>query len=71
MKMKKRRVNTTQNGFVGAGGGWGGCVLFCFRRGGGGGGGGGWSKTRPGSFGSGKHTRYPLYRRMGGPQDDP
>jgi len=30
--------------------------------------GGGWSTTRPGRFTSGKETRYPLYRRLDGPQ---
>ena len=30
--------------------------------------GGGWSTPRPGRFTSGKETRYPLYRRLGGPQ---
>ena len=29
--------------------------------------GGGWSTPRPGLFTSGKETRYPLYRRLGGP----
>ena len=28
----------------------------------------GWSTPRPGRFTSGKETRYPLYRRLGGPQ---
>jgi hypothetical protein len=28
---------------------------------------GGWSTQRPGRFTPGKETRYPLYRRMGGP----
>jgi hypothetical protein len=31
--------------------------------------GGGWSTPRPGRFTSGKETRYPLHRRLGGPQD--
>jgi hypothetical protein len=30
--------------------------------------GGGWSTLRPGRFTPGKETRYPLYRRLGGPQ---
>ena len=30
--------------------------------------GGGWLTPRPGRFTPGKDTRYPLYRRMGGPQ---
>jgi hypothetical protein len=30
--------------------------------------GGGWSAPRPGRFTPGKDTRYPLYRRLGGPQ---
>jgi hypothetical protein len=30
--------------------------------------GGGWSIPRPGRFTPGKETRYPLYRRLGGPQ---
>ena len=30
--------------------------------------GSGWSTPRPGRFTPGKETRYPLYRRMGGPQ---
>jgi hypothetical protein len=30
--------------------------------------GGGWSTPRPGHFTPGKETRYPLYRRLGGPQ---
>jgi hypothetical protein len=30
--------------------------------------GGGWLKRRPGRFTSGKETRYPLCRRLGGPQ---
>ena len=30
--------------------------------------GGGWSTPRPGRFIPGKETRYPLYRRLGGPQ---
>jgi hypothetical protein len=30
--------------------------------------GGGWSTPRPGRFTPGKETRYPLYRRLGGPQ---
>jgi hypothetical protein len=29
---------------------------------------GGWSTSRPGRFTPGKETRYPLYRRLGGPQ---
>jgi hypothetical protein len=29
---------------------------------------GGWSTPRPGRFTLGKETRYPLYRRLGGPQ---
>ena len=29
---------------------------------------GGWSMPRPGCFTPGKETRYPLYRRLGGPQ---
>jgi hypothetical protein len=29
---------------------------------------GGWSTPRPGRFTPGKETRYPLYRRLGGPQ---
>jgi hypothetical protein len=29
---------------------------------------GGWSTPRPGRFTPGKDTRYPLYRRLGGPQ---
>jgi hypothetical protein len=29
---------------------------------------GGWSTPRPGRFTSGKVTRYPLYRKLGGPQ---
>ena len=29
---------------------------------------GGWSVTRPGRFTSGKETRYPLYRRLCGPE---
>jgi hypothetical protein len=28
----------------------------------------GWSTPRPGRFTAGKETRYPLYRRLGGPQ---
>jgi hypothetical protein len=28
---------------------------------------GGWSTPRPGRFTPGKETRYPLYRRLGGP----
>jgi hypothetical protein len=28
----------------------------------------GWSTTRSGRFTRGKETRYPLYRRLGGPQ---
>jgi hypothetical protein len=28
----------------------------------------GWSTPRPGRFSPGKNTRYPLYRRLGGPQ---
>jgi len=28
----------------------------------------GWSTLRSDSFTSGKETRYPLYRRLGGPQ---
>ena len=32
-------------------------------------GGGGWLTPRPGRFTPGKETRYPWYRRMGGPQD--
>jgi hypothetical protein len=31
-------------------------------------GGGEWSASRPGRFAPGKKTRYPLYRRLGGPQ---
>jgi hypothetical protein len=31
--------------------------------------GGGWSTPRPGRFTPGKETRYPLYRRLGRPQD--
>jgi hypothetical protein len=30
--------------------------------------GGGWSTPRPGRFNLGKETRYPHYRRLGGPQ---
>jgi hypothetical protein len=30
---------------------------------------GGGSTPRPGRFSSGKETSYPLYRRLGGPQD--
>ena len=30
---------------------------------------GGWLTPRPGRFTPGKETRYPLYRRLGGPQD--
>jgi hypothetical protein len=30
--------------------------------------GGGWSTSRPGRFTPGKESRYPLYRRLGGPQ---
>jgi hypothetical protein len=30
---------------------------------------GGWSTPRPGRFTAGKELRYPLYRRLGGPQD--
>ena len=30
--------------------------------------GGGWSTPRPGRFTPEKETRYPLYRRLGGPQ---
>ena len=30
--------------------------------------GGGWLTPRPGRFTHGKETRYPLYRRLGGPQ---
>jgi hypothetical protein len=30
--------------------------------------GGGWLTPRPGCFTPGKETRYPLYRRLGGPQ---
>jgi hypothetical protein len=30
--------------------------------------GGGWSTPRPGRFTLEKETRYPLYRRLGGPQ---
>jgi hypothetical protein len=30
--------------------------------------GGGWSTSRPGSLTPGKETRYPLYRRLDGPQ---
>jgi len=30
---------------------------------------GGWSTARPVRFTPGKETRYPLYRRLGGPQD--
>jgi hypothetical protein len=30
--------------------------------------GSGWSRTRPGSFTSGKETRYPFYRRLSEPQ---
>jgi hypothetical protein len=29
---------------------------------------GGWSTSLPGRFTPGKETRYPLYRRLGGPQ---
>jgi hypothetical protein len=29
---------------------------------------GGWSTTRPGRFTPGKETRYPMYRKLGGPQ---
>jgi hypothetical protein len=29
---------------------------------------GGWSTPRPGRFNPGKEIRYPLYRRLGGPQ---
>jgi hypothetical protein len=29
---------------------------------------GGWSTPRPGRFTLGKEVRYPLYRRLGGPQ---
>jgi rRNA maturation protein Nop10 len=29
--------------------------------------GGGWSMPRPGRFTPGEGTRYPLYRRLGGP----
>jgi hypothetical protein len=29
---------------------------------------GGWSKQRPSRFTPGKETRYPFYRRLGGPQ---
>jgi hypothetical protein len=29
---------------------------------------GGWSTPRPGRFTPGKETRYPLYRRLGGPK---
>jgi hypothetical protein len=29
---------------------------------------GGWSTPRPGRFTLGKETRYPLYRRLSGPQ---
>jgi hypothetical protein len=29
---------------------------------------GGWSTPRPGRFTPGKETRYPFYRRLGGPQ---
>jgi hypothetical protein len=29
----------------------------------------GWSTPRPGRFTPGKETRYPLCRRLGGPQD--
>ena len=29
----------------------------------------GWSTPRPGRFTPGKESRYPLYRRLGGPQD--
>jgi hypothetical protein len=32
-------------------------------------GGGGWSTSRPGRFTPGKETRYPLHRRLGGPQN--
>ena len=31
--------------------------------------GGGWSATHPGHFKPGKETRYPLYRRLGGPPE--
>ena len=31
--------------------------------------GGGWSAPRPDRFIPGKENRYPLYRRLGGPQD--
>ena len=31
-------------------------------------GGGGWSAPRPDRFTPGKESRYPLYRRLGGPQ---
>ena len=31
-------------------------------------GGGGWLTPRPGRFTPAKETRYPLYRRLGGPQ---
>ena len=30
---------------------------------------GGWSTPRPGRFTTAKETRYPLYRRLGGPQE--
>ena len=30
--------------------------------------GGGWSMLRPGHFTPGKETRYPLHKRLGGPQ---
>jgi hypothetical protein len=30
---------------------------------------GGWSTPRPGHFTPGKENRYPLYRRLSGPQD--
>jgi hypothetical protein len=30
--------------------------------------GGGWSAPSPGRFTPGRETRYPLYRRLGGPQ---
>jgi hypothetical protein len=29
---------------------------------------GGWSTPRSGRFATGKESRYPLYRRLGGPQ---
>jgi hypothetical protein len=31
--------------------------------------GGGWSTPRPGRFTLGEETRYPFYRRLGGPKD--